>query len=106
MSKFEPKGNRGILVGYRLHNGGKWAHDYLVFPLHYFDDYDYNRPRSLLELIPVTTQEVKMVGDLPCFSLKPRYDAFRNYPASTLPICIIRDAAHYSCDELEDKPGS
>ena len=46
MPKFEPKGNRGILVGYRLHNGGTWTRDYLVFPVSYFDDYDYNRPRG------------------------------------------------------------
>ena len=59
MPKFNPRGNKGILVGYRLHNGGKWARGYLVFPVHYFDAYDYSRPRNLLELVPITTQEVK-----------------------------------------------
>ena len=37
MPKFAPRGNIGIVVGYRLHNGGMWARGYLVFPMHYFD---------------------------------------------------------------------
>ena len=32
MPKFEPRGCSGILVGYRLQPGGKWARDYQVFP--------------------------------------------------------------------------
>ena len=42
MPKFDPRGNKGILVGYRLH-GGKWARDFLVFPARYFHDYDYGQ---------------------------------------------------------------
>ena len=57
LPKFAPRACEGILVGYRLHNGGTWSKDYLVFPLSYFHDYDYNRPRSLPELIPIQTQE-------------------------------------------------
>ena len=55
LPKFAPRGVPGSIVGYRLHNGGKWTRDYLVFPVRYFDGYDYDRPRSLLELVPVTT---------------------------------------------------
>jgi len=94
--KFENKGRRGILVGYRLHNGGKWTKDYLVFPLTYFDDYDYHRPRNMLELAPILTQEVEQT--MPAgvsgyvFPLKQRYDAFRNAPLSSQ-LCMITSSA-------------
>ena len=103
MAKFEPRSNQGILVGYRLHAGGKWTHDYLVFPKSYFDDYDYNRPRNLLELIPIVTQECKLVGDV-SFPLKPRYDAFKRSYGN--PVCIIRDASHYDSEEFPAKEDS
>ena len=104
MPKFEPRGQRGILVGYRLHNGGKWTRGYQVFPVRYFDDYDYSRPRNLLELVPVTTQEVTRVGAMPEFPLKAAYDAYKSVPSS-LPLCMIRDAKRYAaCDEMEEKP--
>ena len=54
MPKFEPRSNQGILVGYRLQPGGEWAKDYQVFPLAYFTDYDYDRPRGLRQLIQFT----------------------------------------------------
>ena len=84
MPKFEPRANQGILVGYRLNPGGRWAKDYQVFPLSYFADYDYNTPRNLNELSPFTTQEVKLTGEI-TFPLKPRYDAHKRM----LPNCII-----------------
>ena len=63
MPKFEPRANQGILLGYRLQPGGRWAKDYQVFPMSYFADYDYSRPRNLVELLPITTQEVKLIGE-------------------------------------------
>ena len=98
MPKFEPRANQGILLGYRLQPGGVWARDYQVFPLSYFVDCDYSRPRNLIELLPITTQEVKMIGE-PTFPLKPRYEIFKR----TLPLCIIRDAVEYDDDVFEDK---
>ena len=108
LPKFEPRGQAGILVGYRLHNGGKWTHDYLVFPVRYFDDYDYGRPRTLLELTPVTTQEVHPVMEdrfyrFPC---RRAYDQYRNFPKGLLPSCIIPSFAEDACDVFEDKPDS
>ena len=102
MPKFEPRANQGILVGYRLHPGGKWARDYQVFPLHYFAGYDYNRPRNLLELVPVHTQECKLVGEV-SFPCKRDYDIFKRALPSMHPLCIIHDAEHYDCDTLDDK---
>ena len=107
LPKFAPRGERGVLVGYRLHSGGRWTRDYLVFPVHYFDNYDYARPRNLLELVPVTTQEVTpMAGDDYefCFPLKANYDRYRNFPSSQLPACILRLAEAHECDDFEDKP--
>ena len=92
LPKFDPRGQRGIIVGCRLHSGAKWAKDYLVFPIRYFDDYDYSRPRNLLQLIPVTTQEVKPVEGETTFPLKANYDRYRNFPLSQLPACILRPA--------------
>ena len=74
MPKFSPRGERGIIVGCRLHNGGRWAKDYQVFPIRYFDNYDYSRPRTMLELVPVTTQEVKAVEGEFVFPFKETYD--------------------------------
>ena len=103
MPKFEPRANQGILVGYRLHNGGKWAKDFLVFPLKYFEGYDYARPRNLLELTPITTRECTLAGSKVSFPLKERYDMFKNTLPSLHDLCIIRDASHYDCDEFEEK---
>ena len=107
----EPRGQQGILVGYRLHNGGKWTHDYLVFPIRYFDEYDYSRPRQLLELTPVTTQELNPVmdpdeGRLYQFPLKRAYDQYRSFPKALIPPCIIPSFAEDDCDECPDKPDS
>ena len=101
MPKFEPWANQGIPVGYRLQPGGQWAKDFLVFPMRYFDEYDYSRPRHLRELTPITTQEVKLIGE-PTSPLKPRYDVFKR----TLPLCIIRGADHFDEDIFEDKEDS
>ena len=61
LPKFDPRGSRGIIVGCRLHSGGIWAKDYLVFPVRYFDDYDFDKPRNMMELVPITTRELKEV---------------------------------------------
>ena len=106
MPKMEPRGVRGIIVGYRLHNGGKWAHDYQVFPIRYFDEYDYSRPRSLIEIIPVTTQEVKPAAGETVFPLRERYDRFRNMPTTMLPHCVLKPVEAMDCDTFEDKPDS
>ena len=34
LQKFGPKTRKGILVGYHLHNGGRWSGDYLVVDSH------------------------------------------------------------------------
>ena len=65
MPKFEPRANQGILVGYRLHPGGRWAKDFLVFPKSYFEDYDFNRPRNMLELVPIKTRRSRLRGRYP-----------------------------------------
>ena len=65
-----------------------------MFPVHYFDGYDYDRPCSLLELVPVTTQEVKAPSGQPTFPCKEAYDRYRNFPVAMLPSCIIRPADH------------
>ena len=79
---------------------------YLVFPVHYFDEYDYSRPRNLLELVPITTQEVKPLDGPPVFPLKETYDRYRNFPLSQLPADILRPAEPTDCDEFADKPDS
>ena len=89
LPKFDPRGQRGIIVGVRLHSGGSWAKDYQVFPIRYFDDYDYNKPRSLLELVPVTTQEVKLAQGEVVFPLKAAYDQYRNFPRALIPKWMI-----------------
>ena len=87
--KFEPRANEGIIVGYSLHNGGIWSKEYQVFPLSYFEDYDYNKPRSMLNMTPIRTQECKLVGEVK-FPLKPNYDMFRRGIPALLAKCIIR----------------
>ena len=106
LPKFDPRGSRGIIVGRRLHSGGIWAKDYLVFPIRYFDNHDYSRPRNMLELVPITTQEVKAVEGEITFPLKPTYDVYRNFPVSELPSCIIKPAEPQSCDDFADKADS
>ena len=69
-----------------------------MLPHPYFDDYDYNNPRYLNELIPVTTQEVKLTGGISC-PFKERYDVRK----SMMPNCIIHlaeyDHEHFDDDE-------
>ena len=74
MTTFRGRSNQGILVGYRLQPGGRWARDYLVFPFSQFHDYDLNTPRSLHDFVPVITQEAKVTGGI-TFALGPCYDA-------------------------------
>ena len=104
LPKFDPRGARGIIVGCRLHSGGVWSKDYLVFPVSYFDEYDYDRPRNLLELVPITTQEMKPVAGDVIFPLKAMYDKHRCFPK--LPACMITPAEPSDCDEFEDKGDS
>ena len=101
MPEFKPRDNQGILVGYRLQLGGKWARGYLVFPLSDFADYAFNTPRHLNELIPITTQEVILTGDI-SFPLKARYDARKRM----LPDCTLRPAVYYEAGTLEENGDS
>ena len=109
MPKFEPRSQPGILVGYRLHRGAIWAKDYLVFPLHYFVDYDYNRPRNLTELVPITTQEcsVSLQNGSVFFPCKHNYDLFKHsLPRLSQHGCIIRDVDNGDPDVFVEKEDS
>ena len=102
LPKFEPRGQPGILVGYRLHN-------YLISPLSYFGEYDYSRPRNLLELIPIVTQECGVSLDdgrivYPC---KNNYDLFkRSLPMMGRHGCIIPDVSEFEDETFEAKEDS
>ena len=72
----------------------------------YLDEYDYTRPRTLLELTPVTTMEVKPAKGEPFFPLKERYDRYRNVPTAMLPHCILKSSETLECDEFPDKEDS
>ena len=109
LPKFEPRGQPGILVGYRLHNGGQWAKDYLVFPLSYFREYDYSRPRNLLELIPIVTQEcsVSLDNGIIVYPCKANYDLFkRSLPTMGRHGCIIPDITEFEDETFDDKEDS
>ncbi len=90
LPKFEPRGHQGIFMGYYLQPGGQWKHEFMIFPLARFVDYDYARPRNLTELRPRRTQEAKLNGPL-VFPLKEKYDIMKR----TLPLTILRDASVY-----------
>ena len=76
-------------VPIRLQLGGRWAWGYLAVLLSYFARYDFSIPQHLNELIPITTQEVKLTGNS-SFPLKERYEAHKRM----LPNCIIRPASY------------
>ena len=40
-AKFAPTGATGILLGYKLHPGGKWRHEYIVADMREFDNIDF-----------------------------------------------------------------
>ena len=40
-AKFAPTGATGILLGYKLHPGGKWRHEYIVADVREFDAVDF-----------------------------------------------------------------
>ncbi len=62
LPKFEPRGHQGIFLGYYLQPGGQWKHEFLIFPLERFIDYEYARPRKMTELRPRRTMEAKLNG--------------------------------------------
>ena len=77
MAKFEPRAQTGMLVGYHLQPGAQWKGEFVVFSREKFVDYDFEHPRTLNELRPIRTLEVKLTDAVPQFMLKPVYDNAR-----------------------------
>jgi len=77
LPKFDTRASPGILVGYYLQPGGQWKGEFQVFPKDKFEDFDWERPRNLKELIPLRTQEVKLTDDVPQYMMKAGYDGVR-----------------------------
>jgi hypothetical protein len=76
-AKFAPIGAVGILLGYRLHPGGKWRHEYEVAELPEFADLDlaYNsKPKQMRKIRVQTVQEVRLPEEGITFPLKAHYE--------------------------------
>ncbi len=76
-AKFAPMGAVGILLGYRLHPGAKWRHEYQVAELPEFADLDlaYDaKPKQMRKIRVQTVQEVRLPEDGITFPLKAHYD--------------------------------
>jgi len=67
-AKFAPTGATGILLGYKLHPGGKWRHEYIVADIREFDNVDFRStsdPKKRRKVREQVVQEVRLPeGDL------------------------------------------
>ena len=54
--KFAPTGSNGIMLGYKLHPGGKWRHEYLVSDIHEFDQVDFKDTADHKTMLKVRVQ--------------------------------------------------
>ena len=59
----------------------------------------------MLELIPIHTQECKLVEEQLVFPLKRNYDEYKR-ALPKLPHCIIKPFGDYDCDEFPEKEDS
>ena len=60
----------------------------------FFENYDFDRPRSTIELHPVRTMDVTVTGDI-FFPMKKKYDLLKR----TVPLTIICPATSHGSDE-------
>jgi len=77
LPKFDGRSTPGILVGYHLQPGGLWKGEFQVSPKSKFEDFDWERPRNLKELIPIRTLEAELTDKVPQYMMKEGYDAQR-----------------------------
>ena len=80
-------------MGYHLQPGGQFKGEFVVFRKSHFDNYDFEKPRTQLELRPVRTQEVSLTERPPRFMMKAAYDAARRLLKTNLLIRSDRPVA-------------
>ena len=62
-AKFAPTGATGILLGYKLHTGGKWPHEYIFADTREFDNVDFRAtsdPKKRRKVPEQTVQEIRL----------------------------------------------
>ena len=74
--KFAPTGADGVILGYRLHPGCKWRHEYIVADFDAFVGVDFRFDADPKQTPKIRTQIVQVVrrpeGDI-TFPLRQRY---------------------------------
>ena len=77
--KFAPTGASGVILGYRLHPGCKWRHEYIVAELDAFVDVDFRfdaNPKQTPKVRTQIVQEVRKPEGETTFPLRERYLRF------------------------------
>ena len=77
--KFAPTGASGVILGYRLHPGCKWRHEYIVAELDAFVDVDFRfdaNPKQTPKVRTQIVQEVRKPEGETTFALRARYLRF------------------------------
>ena len=75
-AKFAPTGATGILLGYKLHPGGKWRHEYIVADMREFDNVDFRAtsdPKKRRKVREQIVQEIRLPDGELVFPLVANY---------------------------------
>ena len=75
-AKFAPTGATGILLGYKLHPGGKWRHEYIVADVREFDAVDFHAtsdPKKRRKVREQIVQEIRLPEGEVTFPLVANY---------------------------------